>query len=139
MAARSALHPDEAGAAIDDIEESKGLRAKEFVALQDPGKDFNDSAVKLSTRLKMFQQLWAVYGDQLFVNLHRMVRQEKPQFSSVQDRMAYFMRKTSQIAGEDLSTFYKNWGFQADPSVYAGIKALHLPPPKREPSAEFKG
>lgn len=137
LAARRALQPSEASADMDEKNEEREWRAQEFIALKDPAKDYNDSSLKPFTRLQMFRQLWIVYGDKIFVNLHRMVREEKPEFHSTQERMAYFMRKTCQISGEDLSVFFKNWGFRVDPSVYDGMKAMHLPTPKREPSAVF--
>ena len=134
LAAQRALRPNNASVINPDKDLERKLRAVEFLGSKDPEKYFNDRSLGLFPRLYMFRQLWKAYGDAFFIKLHRMVREEKPKFDGVQDRMAYFARKASRISGNDLSPFFINWGFKLDQAVYDEIRAMKLPPPSTEPS-----
>lgn len=109
-------------------------RAMQFVESKDPEKYYNDKALGVFPRLHLFRQLWLAYGDAFYVALHRRVREEKPVFTDVDDRMAYFMLKACMVSGHDLSAFFRAWGFKLDSDVYAQMAALRLPPPPVDPS-----
>lgn len=104
-----------------------------FFAL--PDQDFNDDAqLDVFVRLCMFEQLRLAYGDAFYAELHRQTRAEQPYFENDQDKMAYFMLKAAGIAGEDLTTFFRQWGFQGVEAAFAELQAMNLPLPQVEPS-----
>jgi hypothetical protein len=79
----------------------------------------------------MFQQLWLVYGDNFFQQLHRQTREEKPIMVDDEAKMRYFMLKASKISGKDLTGFFKKWGLK-NVLAYAEIRALNLPAPVQD-------
>lgn len=105
-----------------------------YMTLPDDERDFNSSLSGNWIRLAMFQQLWLAYGDEFYQNLHKVTREEQPDFDSRFDRMRFFMLRASEIAGRDLSEFFRKWGFLVDEAVYTEIEALGLPLPVKDPS-----
>jgi hypothetical protein len=83
----------------------------------------------------MFHQLWMVYGDSFYQQLHRQTREEKPKLADDAAKMRYFMLKACTITGHNLTGYFKKWGLQADAAVYAEIAALNLPVPTTDPSS----
>jgi len=112
-----------------------GVYPKAFTWLADTNtaKDFNTKDVWI--KLVMFQQLYLAYGDSFYITLHKQTRVEKPVvLLDPADRMRYFMLKACTISGNNLTTFFKKWGFQVSQTVYDEITALNLPQPVTEPS-----
>ena len=102
-----------------------------YLEKTDANKNFNDSSVDVFLRLGMFQQLWLVYGDNFFQQLHRQTREEKPIMGDDEAKMRYFMLKASKISGKDLTGFFKKWGLK-NVLAYAEIRALNLPAPVQD-------
>jgi hypothetical protein len=105
-------------------------RVDAYLALAD--RNYNASTVGLGVRLALFHQLWMQYGDNFYIKLHRQTREEKPVVSTTEDEMRYFMLKACAISGNDLSDFFRKWGFVVNESIYNEIAALHLPPPAND-------
>ncbi len=114
-----------------------GVKSKALVYLANtsPDKNFNASYMDGSVRLYMFHQLWMVYGDSFYQQLHRQTREEKPSLKEDAAKMRYFMIKACTITGHNLTGYFKKWGLQADAAVYAEIAALNLPAPTTDPSS----
>ncbi|WP_104381548.1 M60 family metallopeptidase [Sphingobacterium sp. HMA12] len=93
-------------------------------------RDFNSGDNDL--KMIMFHQLWLAFGDNLYINLSKNTRENRPAVSTDAEKMRYFMLSTCQIAQKDLSDFFKKWGFKVDPSVYAEITNLNLPAPAQD-------
>lgn len=85
-------------------------------------------------KLYMMHQLWLAYGDSFYHNLHKITREEAPVVSTNEQKMRYFMLKSCQISGYDLTLFFQRWGMNVPASVYTEIAALSLPKPTVEPS-----
>jgi hypothetical protein len=91
-----------------------------------------DEQLDFFTRLVMFDQLWLAYGDSFYQNLHKKCRVDKPIFNSDDDKIAYFMTAACDIAGEDLTDFFRKWGLPASEATYAAIANKNLPQPSRD-------
>jgi uncharacterized repeat protein (TIGR02543 family) len=63
-------------------------------------------------RLLPWEQLFFLFGDQFYKNLHRVVREEKMSTggSATQERPAYLIWKSSQVSGYDLRDYWYEWG-----------------------------
>ena len=105
-----------------------------YFAKSDAERNFNSNSADVWVRLCMFHQLWMAYGDAFYHKLHKAVRQEKPSLSGDAAEMRWFMLKACEIAGHDLTFFFRKWGLPAEESVYTAIAALQLPAPATEPS-----
>lgn len=101
----------------------------EYLARPASEKDYNDPSLGPFLRLGLFQQLWLAYGDDFYIRLHQKIRQENPDISLKTEKMAYLMLKASEAAGEDLSDFFRAWGFRLDDQAYASLDQLGLPQP----------
>ncbi|MEH6304002.1 M60 family metallopeptidase [Olivibacter sp. CPCC 100613] len=110
--------------------------ALSYLADTSVNKDFNDSSMPngVWVRLCMFHQLWLAYGDSFYKQLHKQTRIELPSVSTDAEKMRYFMLKACAISGENLSSFFRKWGFKVDESVYAEMANLGLPVPATDPS-----
>jgi len=108
-------------------------KAFTFIASTDPAKNFNSQDVWI--KLVMFQQLQLAYGDSFYIQLHQQTRVSPPGLTTDADKQRYFMLKACTISGENLTTFFRKWGFVVAQSVYDEIAALpNLKPPTVEPS-----
>ncbi|MEE9363337.1 MAG: M60 family metallopeptidase [Cellulophaga sp.] len=92
-------------------------------------RDFNESSLGAFFKLCMYQQLWLHYGDAIFIGIHRKVREEALSLTSVEDKMGYFMKIASEVSGNNLTDFFKNWGFNINDSYFNAVEALDLPNP----------
>jgi hypothetical protein len=75
------------------------------------------------------------FGDDFYKQLHKQTRTERPNLSTTEQKMRYFMLKSCTISGKNLTVFFKRWGFSVNQSVYTEIAALNLPQPSVEPSS----
>jgi len=109
---------------------------KAFTWLNNPNplKDFNLNLTDVFTKLVMFQQLQRAYNDSFYITLHQQTRVEQPVTPLDADKMRYFMLKACTISGNNLTNFFRKWGFQVPQAVYDEITALNLPQPTVEPS-----
>lgn len=129
LAAKRAILPGQQGMSTSDW---NGIM--NYLAQPQAAKNFNASSVSLFMRLGMFQQLWLAYGDSFYHTLHKRVRAEAPAPSGDEQEMRLFMLYASQISGENLAQFFRNWGLNVNQSIYDEINALGLPAPAIEPS-----
>lgn len=83
-------------------------------------------------KLIMFYQLQLAFGDNLYIQLSRINREERPNVSSDEDKMRYFMLTTCKITQKDLSDFFRKWGLKVNESVYTEIANLQLPIPAQD-------
>ncbi|ASZ12240.1 M60 family metallopeptidase [Chitinophaga pendula] len=121
---------------------AKGLSAsdwtgiKNFLARPDSTRDYTASNVALYVRLGIYQQLWMAFGDTFFHNLHKLVREERPQpVGNAEEEMRVLMLYACRASGKDLGQFFKDWGFKVNTSIYNEITALQLPAPAVNPSS----
>ncbi|MDR0507830.1 MAG: M60 family metallopeptidase [Dysgonamonadaceae bacterium] len=101
--------------------------------IYDSGGDNNDfvtsigfSGNKDELRFLPWEQLFLLFGDQFYKNLHRVVREEKiPNGSGTPDeRRAYLIWKASQVSGYDLTEFFNIWGIRvSDADIKAKLRA----------------
>ena len=76
-------------------------------------------------RFMVWEQLFLVFGDQFYKNLHRVVREEKVSSGGAADeRRAYLIWKASQVSGYDLTEFFNLWGIRVtDTAIKAKLRA----------------
>lgn len=96
-------------------------------------RDFN--AGNNDLKMIMFHQLWLAFGDDLYINLSKVTRENRPTVSTDAAKMRYFMLAACQFSQKDLSDFFKKWGFKVDQSVYTEIANLNLPVPNQDLTA----
>lgn len=96
---------------------------------QKPIADRNYNAGDNDLKLIMFYQLGLAFGDNLYINLSRLTREERPVVSTDEEKMRYFMISACKITQKDLSDFFRKWGFMVDESIYTEIQNLQLPTP----------
>ncbi|MDF2517079.1 MAG: hypothetical protein K0R59_2375 [Sphingobacterium sp.] len=96
-------------------------------------RDFNlgDNDLKMI----MFHQLWLAFGDDLYINLSKATRENRPVLSTDADKMRYFMLSACQISQKDLSDFFRKWGFKVNESVYTEIANFNFPAPNQDITA----
>jgi hypothetical protein len=78
--------------------------------------DFNRDEL----RFMVWEQLFLIFGDDFYKNLHRVVREEKNTGGGAEERRSYLIRKASQVSGYDLTEFFNIWGIRV---TDAGTKA----------------
>lgn len=93
-------------------------------------RDFNAGSNDL--KMIMFHQLWLAFGDDLYINLSKATRDNRPTVSTDAAKMRYFMLSACQFSQKDLSDFFRKWGFRVDESVYTEIANLNLPIPDQD-------
>ena len=101
-----------------------------YLASPNAEKDYNSDALGPFERLCLYQQLWLHYGDSFFVNLHQKVREENKSISSKNEKMGYFMLKEAEVTQNDLSDFFRQWGFAINESYYNAVTELGFPEPE---------
>lgn len=96
-------------------------------------RNYNDDG-KLGAfeRLAMYQQLWLKYGDGFFIKLHKIARDEANQLNTDQEKMSYFILKASEVSGNNLNDFFREWGFKLPSASYAAVDHLNLPLPSED-------
>jgi len=102
-------------------------------------RNFNKSRMlKGKGRLAMFRQLWMAYGDEFYIKVHKLAREEnakpnprvKPRYESTGDeQMAHFMLLASKASGHNLNNFFTQWGFKLPQKDFDALDDLGLPEP----------
>jgi hypothetical protein len=102
-------------------------------------RDFNrDPSIGGKGRLAMFRQLWMAFGDEFYIKVHQLAREDnakpdprvKPRNESTGDeQMAHFMLLSSAASGYDLINFFRQWGFKLPQEDFDALDALNLPEP----------
>jgi len=127
MAAQRYFHPGAQGMASSDWD-------KTIAYLEDTSSVKNYNGSENYVKLGLWNQFQVAYGDSFYHAIHKMTREQKivPNGDSAEVRL--LMLYASQISGQDLTTFFKKWNLQVNPSVYQEIAALNLPKPATDPS-----
>jgi hypothetical protein len=89
-------------------------------------------------RLAMFRQLWMAFGDEFYIEVHQLAREDnakadpriKARDENTDNQMANFMVLSSQASGYDLTNFFREWGFMLPQEDYDALDALNLPDPE---------
>jgi hypothetical protein len=100
---------------------------------QVPLEERNYNTSKMLTgkgRLAMFHQLWMAYGDEFYIKVHQLAREEKVRIPNRDDKMAYFMLISSKACGYNLNDFFIQWGFKLPQEDFDALDALSLPEPE---------
>ena len=104
-------------------------------------RNFNtDKTIGGNGRLAMFRQLWMAFGDEFYIEVHQLAREDNAKPDSrieardldTENQMANFMVLSSQASGYDLTNFFKQWGFVLPQEDYDALSALNLPPPEND-------
>ncbi|WP_198683987.1 M60 family metallopeptidase [Brachybacterium sp. YJGR34] len=102
-----------------------------------PGVDFLES-FSVMEHLVMYEQLRLAYGLQFFRDVHRLVREEKPDSGHYGDndhRLAMLVLYFSKAAQRDLRGYTSAWGIRYGEEFDAMIDALGLPEPEQDLTA----
>jgi hypothetical protein len=63
-------------------------------------------------RFMVWEQLFILFGDDFYKNLHRVVREEKVIGGGADERRFYLIWKASMVSGYDLREFFNQWGIR---------------------------
>jgi len=89
-------------------------------------------------RLAMFRQLWIAYGDEFYIKVHKLAREDnakpnpriKPRYGSTGDeQMAHFILLATEACGYNLKNFFTQWGFKLPQKDFDTLDAMNLPDP----------
>jgi hypothetical protein len=103
------------------------------------GRNFNkDKTIGGKGRLAMFRQLWMAFGDEFYIKVHQLAREDNakpdPRIESrdldTENQMTNFMVLASQASGYDLTNFFREWGFVLPQEDYDLLASLKLPEPE---------
>lgn len=87
-------------------------------------------------RLALYYQLWKYFGDEFYLTLHRLIREEQPKAPAstgdIDGKMQVLMVYASRASGKNLSDFFRKWGFKVPESYYEAVAALNLPAPDKD-------
>lgn len=110
-----------------------GVWRKVFTYLDTPieKRDYNKQ-LDAFEKLAMYQQLWLKYGDAFFVKLHKKAREEAEELNSDEEKMAYFILKASEVSGNNLNMFFKEWGLKLSAVSFEAVDNLKLPLPSED-------
>ncbi len=104
-------------------------------------RNFNtDKTIGGKGRLAMFRQLWLAFGDDFYIKLHQLAREDnarpEPRVNArdpnAERQMANFMVLSSQASGYDLTNFFREWGFVLPGEDYDALSVLNLPYPETD-------
>lgn len=101
------------------------------------GVDFVETFTIMET-LVMYEQLRLVYGDELFQDVHTLVREEQPEPGEWEDndhRLGMLVLYLSKAAGNDLRAFTDAWGVHYGAEFDDLIDELDLPAPEEDLTA----
>jgi hypothetical protein len=105
-------------------------------------RNFNaDKTIGGKGRLAMFRQLWLAFGDEFYIKVHQLAREDnakpdsriEPRDLDTENQMANFVVLASQASGHDLTTFFREWGFVLPQGGYDALAALNLTEPDTDP------
>lgn len=112
----------------------------EYFASPIDERNFNtDKTIGGKGKLAMFRQLWIAYGDEFYIKVHKLAREDnakpnprvKPRYESTGDeQMAHFMLLASEASGYNLENFFREWGFKLPQEDFDALDALGLPEPE---------
>ncbi|WDF68833.1 M60 family metallopeptidase [Sphingobacterium oryzagri] len=100
--------------------------------LQKPVVDRNFNQGDVELKLIMFHQLQLAFGDEVFIQLSRSTRENRPNVSTDEEKMRYFMLTVAQVTQKNLSDFFRKWGFKVNQSVYDELDAFGFPAPDQD-------
>lgn len=67
------------------------------------------------SRLLLFEQLYFIFGEELFRKIHRAVREENVQLTRSRtlddEKKYYFVWKVCQLTGYDMREYFREWGY----------------------------
>ena len=101
-------------------------------------RNFNaDQTIGGNGRLAMFRQLWIAFGDEFYIKVHQLAREDNAKTEprivardlDTENQMANFMVFASQASGYDLTNFFREWGFVLPQEDYDALASLNLPEP----------
>ena len=96
-------------------------------------RDYNDDdELGPFERLAMYQQLWLKYGDVFFIRLHKIAREEANPLYTNQEKMSYFILEASEITGNNLNDFFREWRFKLPSTSFTAVDNLNLPLPSED-------
>jgi len=98
------------------------------------GRNYNTSS---KGRLAMFRQLWMAFGDEFYIKVHKLSREDNGESYKVKarssrftnEKMAYFMLISSKASGYNLKNFFIQWGFKLPQNDFDALDDLGLPDP----------
>ena len=102
-------------------------------------RNFNsDKTIGGNGRLAMFRQLWIAFGDEFYIKVHQLAREDnaktEPRIAArdldTENQMANFMVLASQASGYNLTNFFREWGFVLPQEDYDALASLILPEPE---------
>ena len=102
-------------------------------------RDFNkDQSIGGIGRLAMFRQLWMAFGDEFYIKVHQLAREDnakpepkvKARDLDAENQMANFMVLASQASGYDLTNFFRELGFKLPQEDFDALDALKQPEPE---------
>jgi hypothetical protein len=102
-------------------------------------RNFNsDKIIGGNGRLAMFRQLWMAFGDEFYIKIHQLAREDnaktEPRIAArdldTENQMANLMVLASQASGYNLTNFFREWGFVLPKEDYDALGALNLPEPE---------
>lgn len=131
LAAKRYFYPTQNG--ISDSDWAKTLN---YLEKSSSAKNYDASSMDNYVKLAMYHQLWLAFGgDSFYQNLYKKVRADKPNPTTDEGERKVLLTFASQIAGKDLSGFFKQWGINATEATYNSVANLRLPAPAIEPSS----
>ena len=111
-------------------------KVADYLASPIDERNFNsDKTIGGNGRLAMFRQLWLAFGDDFYIKLHQLAREDNakpdPRIAArdldIGNQMTNFMVLASQASGHDLTNFFREWGFVLPQESYDALAALNLP------------
>jgi len=102
-------------------------------------RNFNsDQTIGGNGRLAMFRQLWMAFGDEFYIKVHQLAREDNAKTEprivardlDTENQMATFMVFASQASGYNLTSFFREWGFVLPQEDYDALASLNLPEPE---------
>lgn len=113
--------------------------------LDNPNKDFlvinKADYSEFFSKLVMFHQLKAVYGWNVYKNLHKHFRKQPYVYDpkeTDQDKANKFVYAMCVMTKNNLIPFFDKWGLEVDSATEGKINALKLQLPKVDPTTIFR-
>jgi hypothetical protein len=101
-------------------------------------RNYNTSSMLTGKgRLALFRQLWMAFGDEFYIKVHQLSREDNGESQEVKardfrykrEKMAYFMLISSRASGYNLKDFFMQWGFKLPQEDFDALDDLNLPDP----------
>lgn len=123
--------------ALPDSERLYEMKDSELEAIAGINRD--------EVRMVPWEQMFYIFGDQYYKNLHRITREEKRIGGGNDEKKAYLITRASLISGYDMRGFFDAWGIKVEEAYYQKqidqtITNAGLPkPPRAEELATVGG